>query len=176
MRVRWSILLGAALAAAPLPLVAQQFDPPRAGSASRGTRLGFYGFGVRGGFDFKDAGQLVLGSTLDFGNLFTSAVRLRPSFEIGVFNGPNTYVGSFEALWRLTENEEVATPYVGLGLSLAGRDQCGTDPECPDLWLNLAVGLELRYRSTFNWLIEYHAMDLFKRHRVYIGLTTRRGN
>jgi hypothetical protein len=37
-------------------------------------------------------------------------------------------------------------------------------------------GFEMHYRSTFNWLLEYHGMDALRRHRVYIGLTTRRGN
>jgi len=37
-------------------------------------------------------------------------------------------------------------------------------------------GFELHYRSTFNWLLEYHAMDALRHNRIYIGLTTRRGN
>ncbi len=155
--------------------VAQEFVPPK-NPSHKGTKLGLLGFGVRGGVDVRGAGQLVLGSALDVGNLFTTRLRLRPSAEVGVFNGPNTYVGNFEALWRFTDDEEVATPYVGLGLGLAGRDNCGADPNCPGLWLNLVFGFELRYRSTFNWLLEYHGMDAMRRHRIYVGLTTRRGN
>jgi hypothetical protein len=154
---------------------AQQFQPPKSGKHS-GTRIGLFGFGVRGGVDFRRSGQLVLGSTLDLGDLFSDRLRLRPSAEIGVFNGPNSYVGSFEALWRFTDDEEVATPYIGLGFGVAGRDGCGTDPQCPDLWFNTAFGFELHYRSTFNWLLEYHGMDRMRRHRLFIGLTTRRGN
>ena len=154
---------------------AQEFQPPKSHKHS-GTRIGLFGFGVRGGVDFRRSGQLVLGSTLDVGDLFSDRVRLRPSAEIGVFNGANTYVGNMEALWRFTDDEEVATPYVGFGLGVAGREGCGADPQCPDLWLNLAFGFELHYRSTFNWLLEYHAMDRLRRHRLYIGLTTRRGN
>lgn len=154
---------------------AQQFQPPKSNKHS-GTRIGLFGFGVRGGLDLSHNGQFVVGSTLDVGDLFTNRIRLRPSAEIGVFNGPNTYVGNMEALWRFTDDEEVATPYVGLGLGVAGREGCGTDPQCPDLWFNLAFGFELHYRSTFNWLLEYHAMDRLRRHRLYIGLTTRRGN
>jgi len=154
---------------------AQQFQPPKNGKRG-GTRIGLFGFGVRGGIDFRRSGQLVLGSTLDLGDLFSNRLRLRPSAEIGVFNGPNTYVGSFEALWRFTDDEEVATPYVGLGLAVAGRAGCGSDPQCPDLWFNTAFGFELHYRSTFNWLLEYHGMDRLRRHRLFIGLTTRRGN
>lgn len=155
--------------------VAQQFQPPKNGGHG-GTRIGLFGFGVRGGLDLRHSGQLVLGTTLDLGNLFSNRIRLRPSVEIGVFNGPNTYIGSFEALWRFTDDEEVATPYVGLGLGVAGRENCSADPECPDLWLNAVFGFELHYRSTFNGLVEYRGMDQLRKHRLYIGLTTRRGN
>jgi hypothetical protein len=110
------------------------------------------------------------------GNLFTDRVRMRPAFELGVFNGPNTYAGSFDLLWRFTEDEEVATPYIGGGFSMAGHDGCGDDSQCPGFWLNLTFGFELRYRSTFNWLVEYRAVDAFDKHRVFVGLTTRRGN
>ena len=154
---------------------AQQFQPPKNGGHG-GTRIGLFGFGVRGGVDFRKSGQFVMGATLDLGDLFTNRIRLRPSAEVGVFNGPNTYVGNFEALWRFTDDEEVATPYIGLGLGVAGREGCGTDPACPGLWLNTVFGFELHYRSTFNWLLEYHGMDRMRRHRLYIGLTTRRGN
>jgi len=67
------------------------------------------------GIDFKGQGHMVLGTTLDMGNLFSNRVRLRPSAEIGVFNGENTYVASMEALWRFTDDEEIATPYIGTG-------------------------------------------------------------
>jgi hypothetical protein len=177
MRTLGVTLIGM-LAASSLALsegAAQEFSPPKS-AAGTGTRIGLYGFGMRTGLDLKGDGQLVLGTTLDVGDLFSSRVRLRPSGEIGVFNGENTYVGSFESLWRFTDDEEVATPYVGLGFSLAGHDSCGADPNCPDVWLNLVFGFELHYRSTFNWLLEYHGMDAMRRHRIYIGLTTRRGN
>lgn len=162
-------MIGARLA------TAQEFVPPKSTRHS-GTRIGLFGFGVRGGLDLKSDGQFVLGTTLDVGDLFTSRVRLRPSAEVGVFNGANTYLGSFDTMWRFTEDEEVATPYVGLGFSVAGREGCGADPQCPDVWLNLTFGFELRYRSTFNWLLEYRAMDALNKHRVFVGLTTRRGN
>jgi hypothetical protein len=178
MRFLGTTLLGilAAGALTPPDAGAQQFSPPKSSRASTGTRLGLYGFGVRTGLDFKGAGHLVLGTTLDMGDLFSNRIRLRPSGEIGVFNGENTYVASLETLWRFTDDEEAATPYIGLGASLAGHDACGADPDCPDVWLNLVFGFELHYRSTFNWLLEYHGMDTMRRHRIYIGLTTRRGN
>ena len=172
MRIVMLVVLG--LAAARIA-AAQEFVPPKT-DGHGGTRIGLFGFGVRGGVDLRASSQLVLGTTLDIGDLFTNRVRLRPSAELGLFNGPNTYVANMEALWRFTDDEEVATPYVGLGLGVAGREGCGADPQCPDLWLNLVFGFELRYRSTFNWLLEYHAMDRLRRHRLYIGLTTRRGN
>jgi hypothetical protein len=173
MRIGRITLLGMLAAGS---LAAQQFSPPKSEGRRTGTRIGLYGFGVRTGLALQGDGQLVLGTTLDMGDLFSNRVRLRPSGEISVFNGGNTYVASLESLWRFTDDEEVATPYVGLGFSLAGHDACGTDPDCPDLWLNLVFGFELHYRSTFNWLLEYHGMDTMRRHRIYIGLTTRRGN
>jgi hypothetical protein len=172
-RIGFLVLLITGLAA---PLAtAQDFVPPK-NSRHGGTRIGVFGFGVRGGLDLKSDGQFILGTTLDMGDLFTSRVRLRPGFDLGVFNGPNTYAGSFDALWRFTEDEEVATPYLGLGLSLVGHEGCGADSQCPDIWLNLTFGFELRYRSTFNWLLEYRALDALDHHRLFIGLTTRRGN
>jgi hypothetical protein len=173
MRFLTTIFLGAVTAGS---LAAQQFSPPKSGGSGGGTRIGMFGFGVRTGIDLKGDGQLVFGTTIDMGNLFSKRVRLRPSGEIGVFNGENTYVASMEALWRFTDDEEVATPYIGTGLSFAGHEACGTDPQCPDVWLNLVFGFELHYRSTFNWLLEYHGMDTMRRHRIYVGLTTRRGN
>lgn len=155
--------------------VGQDFQPPK-NSRHSGTRIGLFGFGVRGGLDLRTDGQFIFGATLDVGDLFSSRVRMRPSAEVGVFNGANTYVGSFDTMWRFTEDEEVATPYVGLGLSVAGREGCGADPQCPDLWFNLTFGFELRYRSTFNWLLEYRALDALDKHRLFVGLTTRRGN
>lgn len=171
------IWCAASLLPGPPSLPAQQFQPPDlADGHERGTRFGLFGFGVRGGVDFRDAGQLVFGTTLDLGQLFTARLRLRPSAEISVFNGPNRYVGSFEALFYFTGESSLAIPYAGVGLSVAGRDACGSGPDCPDLWANLALGFELRFRPAFNWLLEYHGMDAMQRHRIYIGLTTRRGN
>jgi len=174
MRIVVTVLLVAGLRVAG-NAAAQQLTPPKS-TKHGGTRIGLFGFGVRGGIDFRKSEQFILGSTLDLGDLFSNRIRLRPSAEVGVFNGPNTYVGNFEALWRFTADEEVATPYIGFGIAVAGRDGCGSDPNCPGVWLNTVFGFELHYRSTFNWLLEYHGMDAMRRHRLYIGLTTRRGN
>ncbi len=173
IRTMGTTLAALALATA---LAAQEFHPPpvRRGG-DRGTRLGLFGFGVRGGLDLGSS-QLVLGTTLDAGNLFDPRLRLRPAVELGIFQGANTYAGSLEVAFRFTGDERVATPYLGGGFSLAGHDGCAVDPDCPAIWANVLVGVELHYRSTFNWLLEYHAMDLFRRNRIYVGLTTRRGN
>jgi len=159
------------------PLAAQEFHPPPVRpSGGRGTHIGLFGFGVRGGIDLAGGTQMVFGVTLDAGNLVSPRFRIRPSGEIGFFNGRNSYVGSLEALYRFTGDEQTATPYVGAGFSLVGHQSCGADPDCPDLWANLVVGFELHYRSTFNWLLEYHGMGGFRHNRLYVGLTTRRGN
>src|SRR5438132_12604408 len=89
-------------------LAAQEFHPPPVRSAGDGTRLGLLGFGVRGGIDLSGKTQLVFGVTLDAGNLLSNRFRLRPSGEIGVFNGLNSYVGSLDGLSRLTcDSQEV---------------------------------------------------------------------
>jgi hypothetical protein len=175
MRSMWvAAVLTAAVA---LPLATQQFHPPAVRpTADQGSKVGLFGFGVRGGMDLGKQRQLVVGVTLDAGNLWISRLRIRPSVEIGMFNGANSYVGSLEALYRFTGDEEMVTPYAGGGFSVAGHDACGSDRECPDLWANIAVGLELHFRSTFNWLLEYHALSGFSHNRLYVGLTTRRGN
>jgi len=147
------LLLFSLFAAAAVDARAQQFQPPKNGKHG-GTRIGLFGFGVRGGVDFRRSGQLVLGTTLDLGDLFSNRLRLRPSAEVGVFNGANTYVGNFEVLWRFTDDEEVATPYIGGGVGVAGRDGCGTDPQCPDLWVNTVFGFEL------HWMIVYFALSM----------------
>ena len=186
MRVGWSdgltvgqmlACVAASLSVSPtVRLSAQAFHPPPVREdADQGTRLGLFGFGVRGGVDVSGRSQVVFGVTLDAGNVVSSRFRLRPSGEIGVFNGLNTYVGSFEALYRFTDDQSV-TPYAGGGLSVAGHDRCGAYTDCPSLWLNFVLGFEIRYRSTFNWLLEYHAMDSFAHNRLYAGLTTRRGS
>ena len=159
-----------------VPGSAQVYELPAGAIApDRGTRLGLDGFGVRGGLDFTRHGRLALGATLDLGQLVTSRVRLRASAELSVFNGPNVYVGSLETFYYFTGPAEGTRPYAGLGLGLAGGTACSADPQCPDLWPNVVLGFELRFRPTFNWLLEYHGMDLLRENRIYVGLTTRAG-
>jgi hypothetical protein len=153
----------------------QEFQPPSARRGGGGTRLGLFGFGVRTGAEVSGGGAFVCGLTLDLGNLLTNRLRLRPAGEIG-FDGERSYVGSLDALFRLAGDAEGVVPYVGGGMSIAGHDDCGADSNCPSVWLDVALGLEVRFRSTFNWLLEYQGMDALRRHRFYIGLTTRRGS
>ena len=155
---------------------AQEFQPPAAAGPPRGTRIGLYGFGARAGFELSGQSLVVFGATLDVGQLWSDRFRLRPSGEIGLLDGPNTFVASLEAAFRFTDDVAPVVPYAGGGFSVAGHDDCSTDPDCPGLWINLVLGAELHFRSTFSWLLEYHAMDAFDRHRFYVGLTTRRGN
>jgi hypothetical protein len=172
--VRWWCAAWALSVALPVTRVtAQEFQPPRSGAES-GTRFGLFGFGVRTGVDLTAPRQLVIGLELDVGSLFTERLRLRPSGEVGV-DGDDSYVVSLEGLYRFAGDDEPTVPYVGLGFSIAGHDRCGLDSDCPDVWANVVIAFERRFRSTFNWLIEYHGMDLLRRHRLYVGLATRRG-
>lgn len=171
------ISLLACLACLAATAAAAQADEPPTTQAEpeRGTRLGLDGFGVRAGLDFAHNGRLALGATLDLGQLFTSRLRLRASGELSVFNGPNVYVGSLETVYHFTGPAERTRPYAGLGFGVAGGSSCSTDPQCPDVWPNVVLGFELRFRPTFNWLLEYHGMDLLRENRIHIGLTTRAG-
>ena len=173
VRSMWLAAVGATVA---VPVAAQAFPAPPVQRAPAGTRIGLLGFGVRAGADFTGNGAAVFGIAIDAGNLFVNRLRLRPSAEVGILDGPNTYVGNFEAVYRLSGDNEAVTPYVGAGVAVAGHAECATVADCPGVWINAVFGIEVRYRSTFNWLIEYHALDMFRRNRVYLGLTTRRGN
>lgn len=176
MRISFVASLVCLASLATTPGAAQEYQPPAdAAATDGGTRLGLDGFGVRGGLDFTHNGRLAVGATLDLGQLFTSRLRLRASAELSVFNGPNVYVGSLETLYYFTGPDERTRPYGGLGLGLAGGAECSADPDCPDVWANVVLGFELRFRPTFNWLLEYHGMDLLRENRIHVGLTTRAG-
>ena len=159
-------------------LAAQDFTPPDVGGqeSDQGSKikLGLFGFGTRLGWDVED-GEAIISITLDLGNLGADQVRLRPSAEIGFAEDVNTYVASAEIIYRFTPDTEKAIPYVGFGLALAGRDNCSAPPGCPEAWLQFVLGFEVGFRSSMNWLLEYHAEDALNRHRLFLGLTTRRG-
>jgi len=159
-------------------LAAQDFTPPDVGGqqSDQGSKIkiGFYGFGTRLGWDVED-GEAIISITFDLGNLGSDQVRLRPSAEIGFAEDVNTYAVSAEILYRFTPDTEKAIPYVGLGLALAGSDDCSIRDGCPEAWLQFVMGFEVEFRSSMNWLLEYHAEDALNRHRLFFGLTTRRG-
>lgn len=138
-------------------------------------QVGLYGFSARGGVDVEGDGQALVSVALDIGSLFVDRLRMRPSGEIGVLNGDNTYVANLELVYRFTSDADAAVPYIGTGIGLAGRGACATDPNCPALWVQFALGFELRVRDRLSWLLEYHPEDAFRRQRMFIGLTTRRG-
>jgi hypothetical protein len=165
MRARalvWGWLLPLAMAVTPLD--AQE---PR-------TDIALYGFSARGGVDFDGRGQAIVSVALDVGHLFTRRLRLRPSGDLGFLGDDNTYVASLELVYRLLDDAHVVVPYLSAGLGVFGRELCGQDPGCPGVWMQFAAGFEVRARGPMSWLVEYHAMDAFDRHRFMIGLTTRR--
>lgn len=165
------LLVVAVLMAAPLR--AQEFVAPEE-SAAHGFRLGLFGFASRLGVDFAGGNQAIVSVALDAADVLTDRVRLRPSFEIGLGDSLNTYVGSLEFLYRFTPDTEVAVPYVGFGLGLWSQQQCAAAAGCPDVWAQFALGFELRLRRHLSWLLEYHGEDSLRRHRFFIGLSTRR--
>lgn len=168
--LRYSLVLGVILAA---PLGAQQ-EPVPAPEEAPTVEIGLFGFGARVGLDVDEDAHGVIGYSLDLGHLFSDRLRLRPSAEIGIQSGANNFVGSAELIYRFTPDREVAIPYVGMGFALAGSTGCASDPDCPSLWLQFALGFEVRLRDQFNWMLEYHAEDALRRHRLFVGLTTRR--
>lgn len=171
-RRMWTAALLLVLVAAPAVRAQGQVDEPSQGSS---IAIGLFGFSAMGGVDLEGDGQALAAVALDMGHLFTDRLRLRPSGEIGFLGSDNTYLLNFELLYRFTDDAQVAVPYVGTGLGLHGRDECGSDPGCPGVWLQFVLGFEVRIRQHVSWLLEYHPADAFSRHRLMIGLTTRRG-
>ncbi len=155
-------------------LAGQDFTPPQRASETPATQIGLFGFSARVGWDFKDDAKGVLGAALDLGHLGTQRLRLRPSVEIGFGDDVDTYVVNGELLYRFVDDTEIAVPYLGLGLGVAGQDGCDSASECPDLWLQFAVGFELRLRDNLNWLVEFHSLNALDRHRLFVGLASRR--
>jgi hypothetical protein len=128
-----------------------------------------------GGVDLEGEAQMLAAVTLDFGHLLTERLRVRPSAEIGFLGGDNSYLANFELVYRFTGDRRLVVPYVGSGFGLRGRDACGTDPDCPNIWIQFVLGFDVRLRDRIGWTVEYHPADLLRRQRVLIGLTTRRG-
>lgn len=156
------------------PAGAQDFAPPEEDAGPTAIKFGVFGFGARLGVDFRGTNQLIVSSTLDVADLYSERVRLRPSLEIGVGGGIDTYVFNTEAIYRFADDAERAIPYVGFGLGIYGQTACDVAPNCPRIWPQFVLGFELRFRDSFNWLLEYHGEDALRRHRFLIGLATRR--
>lgn len=158
------------------PLVAQEeFQPPEEAPASaRPVQLGLFGFASRIGVDFEGQGQAIASFAVDVGHLFTDRLRFRPSAELGFGWGDNTYVANLEIIYRFTTDTVVVVPYLGAGVGLAGQEGCDTAADCPSIWTQFVLGFEMKMQGQFNWLLEYHSEDAFGRHRLFLGLTTRR--
>ena len=170
-----AVLIGAA-GLAVSAVQAQEFLPPEPDDQPSPVWFGLAGFGTRVGMEVSWDRQGVIGFTLDVGDLGSPRVRLRPSFDVGFAGDVNTYVGNLEVLYRFTADTETAVPYIGGGLGIFGQSACGETEGCPALWLQFALGFEMRLAQSINWLIEYHPEDLFSRHVILLGLTMRRGN
>jgi hypothetical protein len=166
-----AVLLSFLIAA---PLAAQEAEPAFEEPRVPWARVGLFGFGVRLGVDFEGDGQAVASMALDLGYVADERLRVRLSGELGFLNSDNTYLANLELIYRFMPDSAPAIPYVGGGLGLFGRAECEADPDCPALWAQFALGFEMRLRDEMNWLVEYHAEDTFRRHRVFVGLATRR--
>jgi hypothetical protein len=173
MRIR--VLFLSLLLAAP-PLAAQDFRPPEEDTEPSSVKVGVTGFSARGGVDFKGANQLISSIAIDVVDVYSDRVRVRPSGEIGIGGGTDTYLASVDVMYRFVGDADHAIPYVGFGVGLFGTSSgCGAAPGCPKLWPQFTLGFELNLRPGINWLLEYRGEDLLRRTRFFIGLTTRRG-
>ncbi len=176
-QIRWMWVL-AFLPLLPPAARAQEFIPPKDATidtTAGALRLGVFGFGTRLGVDFTGRNQAILSPTLDMGDLFTDRVRIRPSVEVGVGDTATTYVMNLELMYRFTPDKEVAVPYLGFGGAVYSQERCGAAPDCPRVWAQFALGFEMKFREHMNWLLEYRGEDGLRRHRFFIGLTTKRG-
>jgi hypothetical protein len=170
-RSRLAVIL-AALACAAAPAAAQEFQPPQsAGAAASGWRVDLLGFSSRAGIDVSQGGFLVLGSAVDIAQLGSPRVRLRPSFEYSSAGSTRALHLATEVVYRFQPDRAPAIPYAGLGLGY-----WMPNPGSQRLWLNMVIGFELAFRPSFNWLLEYHALDRLGRHRFLVGLSTRGGD
>jgi len=160
-------LAGLAVAA---PAAAQDFQPPEShgASTSSGVRIDLLGFSSRVGVDASHGGAVVLGSAVDVAELGSPQVRLRPSFEYSGTGSVTSLHLATEVIYRFQPDRAPAIPYLGLGLGFYAPSE-GSDR----LWLNVVMGFELAFRPSFNWLLEYHALDRLGRHRFLVGLSTR---
>ena len=171
-------LVVALLACAAAPAAAQDFVPPSSGrgSASNGVRVDLIGFSTRVGADVTHRGSLVVGSAFDVAELWSPQVRLRPSFEFSAAGSARSRHVALEVVYRFQPDRAPAIPYAGIGIGYFVQDSTSELNRRQRLvWLNIVMGFELAFRPSFNWLLEYHALDRLGRHRFLIGLSTRGG-
>lgn len=168
------LLLVSCLVIAAGPATAQEDYGGRTAATPK-LRFGLFGFAARAGIDFTGEDQLVLGYSLDLGDLYTERVRMRALGEIGLGASGDTYVVGGELTYRLVPDGTLAVPYLGGGLGLYSQEGCGDVAGCPALWLQFALGFEISIRAPMRWLVEYHAEDSLSHHRFFVGLTTIRG-
>lgn len=166
------------------PLRAQEFIPPDRGrppaaappatqdpaaTPSSGFRIDLLGFSTRAGFQVNRGNQALLGSTVDVAQLGIPQVRLRPSFEVGFGQSSTSLAINVEVVYRFQSDASSAIPYIGIG---AGYYD---DNVTKRGWPTLAMGFELPFKRSMNWLVEYHALDALRRSRFFVGLATRGG-
>jgi len=169
------VLTAAILAGTARGARAQEFQPPSGGGAGSaeesGFRMDLLGFSTRAGVDVSRPAQWVVGSTVDIAQLGSPRVRLRPSLEVSSDGSGVQLHWAGEVAYRFQPDNAPAIPYVGIGLGHMSR--CSG---CTVIWPTILIGFELRFRPSFNWLIEYHALDRLGRHRFLVGLSTRGAN
>jgi hypothetical protein len=171
-------LVTALLAGAAAPVAAQDFVPPAAagGAASNGLLVDLIGFSTRVGADVTHGGALVLGAAFDVAELWSPQVRLRPSFEFSAAGAARSLHVATEVIYRFQPDRAAAIPYAGIGVGYFAQDSSSAaNGRQRRVWLNLVMGFELAFRPSFNWLLEYHALDRMGRHRFLVGLSTRGG-
>jgi hypothetical protein len=167
------MLVAVPLACAAPQVLAQEFQPPSSAGAisspgGAGFNMDLYSFSVRAGVDVTRPAQWVVGTTLDIAEMWSPRVRLRPSLEVSSTGTTVQLHWAGEVTYRFQPDDAPAIPYVGIGLGHMSR--CAG---CTTLWPTVTMGFELRFRPSFNWLIEYHALDRLGRHRFLVGLATR---
>lgn len=165
------IVVAMPLALAAPAAAAQEFRPPSGGGVeSAGSpAVDLYSFSVRGGVDLSRRLRWVIGTTFDVAELWSPRVRFRPSVEIASDTASTvSFHWAGEITYRFQPDNAPAIPYVGIGIG--HMSNCTS---CTTLWPTIVLGFELQFRPTFNWLLEYHALDRLGRHRFLIGLATR---
>jgi hypothetical protein len=169
--VRVLVVAAAALVIAAPRAAAQEFRPPSDAVSPPADELlvDLFGFSTRAGIDVSRRAEWVVGSTVDVAELWSPRVRLRPSLEVASDEVAGvTLHWAAEIVYRFQPDAAPAIPYLGIGLGHMSR--CAS---CTTIWPTVVLGFELNFRPGINWLIEYHSLDRFRRHRFLVGLATR---